>query len=117
WRRSTSGGALTTTRPTAASTVFRSTSSSTFDGVSTTDMGASENISWFAGITLNDRLTVGGKGGSLGELTRAGIAVPPGFVVRTTAFERFLAVLESEEPVRSRVEGLGDHDITGITAL
>jgi len=80
-------------------------------------MGASENISWFAGITLNDRLTVGGKGGSLGELTRAGIAVPPGFVVRTTAFERFLAVLESEEPVRSRVEGLGDHDITGITAL
>ena len=30
-------------------------------------------ISWFADIGLADRPTVGGKGGSLGELTRAGI--------------------------------------------
>lgn len=32
----------------------------------------------------------GGKGASLGEMTQAGIPVPPGFVVLSTAFERFL---------------------------
>ena len=54
----------------------------------------SEAISWFADIGLADRPTVGGKGGSLGELTQmgigAGIDVPPGFVVRTEAFEAFV---------------------------
>ena len=69
-------------------------------------MRSSENISSLADITLHDRVAVGGKGGSLGELTRAGIAVPPGFVVRTGGFERFLAALELEEPIRSRVESL-----------
>ena len=75
------------------------------------------NISWFADITLDDRPTVGGKGGSLGELARAGIAVPPGFVVRTGAFERFLAALETAAPIRSRVEALGVLDLDGISAL
>ena len=80
-------------------------------------MRSSENISWFADITLKDRLAVGGKGGSLGELTRAGIAAPPGFVVRTCAFERFLEALEKEDPVRARVEALYDHDLGEITSL
>ena len=57
-------------------------------------MHSSEIIGWFADIGLSDRPTVGGKGGSLGELTRASIPVPPGFVVRTAAFERFLSALE-----------------------
>jgi pyruvate,water dikinase len=80
-------------------------------------MRSSENISWFADITLQDRSAVGGKGGSLGELTRAGIAVPPGFVVRTGGFESFLANLEMEEPIRPRVESLSDDDLDQITAL
>ena len=53
-------------------------------------MGSSALLGWFADIGLADRLEVGGKGGSLGELQRAGIAVPPGFVVKTAAFERFV---------------------------
>src|SRR5256885_10588608 len=64
-------------------------------------MGAGAHIAWFDEIGLGDREQVGGKGGSLGELTRAGIAVPPGYVVRTSAFERFLESLEREAPVRS----------------
>ena len=39
-------------------------------------------------LGLGDRAEVGGKGGSLGELTRAGIAVPPGFVVQDRARSR-----------------------------
>ena len=76
-----------------------------------------DNVSWFADITLNDRATVGGKGSSLGELTRAGIAVPPGFVVCTAAFERFLSILEKEDPIRPRVEALCAHELEEITAL
>src|SRR3989338_8531536 len=32
----------------------------------------------------------GGKGASLGEMIKAGIPVPPGFVILSTAFEKFL---------------------------
>ncbi|MCP5145883.1 MAG: PEP/pyruvate-binding domain-containing protein [Gammaproteobacteria bacterium] len=80
-------------------------------------MNSNEHISWFADIGLQDRPTVGGKGGSLGELTRAGIAVPPGFVVRTAAFETFLAALEARAPVRARVESLAHDDLQAITEL
>ncbi len=80
-------------------------------------MRSSEIIGWFADVGLADRPTVGGKGGSLGELTRAGIPVPPGFVVRTAAFERFLAAVEKDAPIRSQVEALGSHELEKITDL
>ena len=80
-------------------------------------MPSSEFIGWFADIGLSDRPTVGGKGGSLGELKRAGIPVPPGFVVRTAAFERFLSRLEKDEPIRSRVEALGSQELDKILPL
>ena len=53
-------------------------------------MASSAIIGWFETLGLGDRAEVGGKGGSLGELTRAGITVPPGFVVKTAAFEEFM---------------------------
>src|SRR5581483_11682915 len=77
---------------------------------------SSGHISWFADIGLNDRPHVGGKGGSLGELQRAGIAVPPGFVVRTQAFERFLEALEREVPVRAGINSLDPDDLAAVTA-
>jgi pyruvate, water dikinase len=80
-------------------------------------MNSIANISWFADITLADRGLVGGKGGSLGELTRANVAVPPGFVVTTLGFERVLAELEKENRIRSRVEALSLNDLQGIRLL
>jgi len=77
---------------------------------------SSANIGWFGEIGLADRASVGGKGGSLGELTRAGIAVPPGFVVRTAAFEQFLVALEAVAPVRARVAALRAGDLETIRA-
>jgi pyruvate,water dikinase len=73
-------------------------------------------IGWFETLGLADRAEVGGKGGSLGELTRAGIAVPPGFVIRTAAFTEFLATLESEAPVRARIEALRAGELAAIEA-
>jgi pyruvate,water dikinase len=79
-------------------------------------MGAGRHIAWFDEIGLGDREQVGGKGGSLGELQRAGLAVPPGYVVTTPAFERFLAALEREAPVRAAVAALSGDDLEAITA-
>ena len=44
----------------------------------------------FKELGRNDALIAGGKGASLGEMTNAGIPVPPGFVVLAEAFEKFL---------------------------
>lgn len=43
-------------------------------------------IRWFDQIGLNDVGQVGGKGANLGELTRAGLPVPPGFVITSNAY-------------------------------
>jgi pyruvate,water dikinase len=77
-------------------------------------MASSDFIGWFADIGLEDRPQVGGKGGSLGELQRAGIAVPPGFVVKTRAFEEFIAVLETREPLRALVQTLPGGDLAAV---
>lgn len=74
-------------------------------------------ISWFKDVGIADRPTVGGKGGSLGELTQAGIAVPPGFVVTTAGFEQFLAALEARETIRDKVAALDPHDLDAAGAL
>lgn len=79
-------------------------------------MESAGNVSWFADIGLSDRPHVGGKGGSLGELLRAEVAVPPGFVVRTQAFESFLEMLERKSPIRSHVEALRPDDLEAATA-
>jgi pyruvate, water dikinase len=81
------------------------------------NMVSNNLIGWFADITLADRPTVGGKGGSLGELTRAGISVPEGFVVRTAAFEHFIEALEATAPLRPLVEALSPDDLSGITRV
>jgi phosphoenolpyruvate synthase/pyruvate phosphate dikinase len=47
-------------------------------------------IKAFGQIDKDDAASAGGKGASLGEMTRAGIPVPPGFVILSNAFERFL---------------------------
>ncbi len=44
----------------------------------------------FKQLTNKDSGTAGGKGASLGEMTRAKIPVPPGFVVLASAFEKFI---------------------------
>lgn len=49
-----------------------------------------ELIRPFERLGKNDAGIAGGKGASLGEMTRAGIPVPPGFVILAEAFEKFI---------------------------
>src|SRR5215218_7668893 len=45
---------------------------------------------WFDEIRKDDIALAGGKGANLGELSRAELPVPPGFVVTTTAYDAFV---------------------------
>ncbi len=47
-------------------------------------------IKAFNELGKSDAATAGGKGASLGEMTQAGIPVPPGYVILADAFEHFL---------------------------
>ncbi len=80
-------------------------------------MESTDTISWFADIGLGDRPRVGGKGGSLGELMKAGIDVPPGFVVCTGAFEAFIRALDAEEPLRAPIEALDPNNLASVGAV
>ena len=68
-------------------------------------------------IDARDAATVGGKGASLGELTRAGVAVPPGFVVTVDAFAAAMTVIDPTGAVRAEVEALGADDLDAISGV
>jgi pyruvate,water dikinase len=70
-----------------------------------------------AGAAGSGVSAVGGKGASLGELARAGVAVPPGFVVTVEAFGAAMAAIDPSGAHRASVEALGAGDLTGIAAV
>jgi pyruvate,water dikinase len=47
-------------------------------------------VLWLDDVTADDFDSVGGKGASLGELTAAGLPVPPGFIVSAETYRSFL---------------------------
>ena len=67
-------------------------------------------------VGIGDRPLVGGKGASLGELARAGMRVPAGYVVTAAAFERGIAALDPDGAIRREIERLPPADGTAIAA-
>lgn len=47
-------------------------------------------IAWFTELDKKSISVAGGKGANLGELTRAGFPVPPGFVITAQSYKHFL---------------------------
>jgi phosphoenolpyruvate synthase/pyruvate phosphate dikinase len=58
----------------------------------------------------------GGKGANLGELTKAGFPVPPGFCVTTDAFRQFIGQSDEMNAHFDLLERLGPGDLAGIRA-
>jgi pyruvate,water dikinase len=69
----------------------------------------------FADIGRDDVPFAGGKGASLGELLRAGIRVPDGFVVTTAAFREVMGALVEE--VEHRVTALDPGDAERLATV
>ena len=64
----------------------------------------------FERLSSADVGTVGGKGANLGELTKAGLPVPPGFVVSAQAYLRALEAAGVRDTLRESVEALARAD-------
>ena len=56
----------------------------------------------------------GGKGANLGEMAKAGLAVPPGFVVLTSAFDRFLQETDLGVDIKSQLKKVNIKDINSV---
>ncbi len=76
-----------------------------------------QNIVWFDEVGRNDIALVGGKGANLGEMTRAQIPVPPGFVVTSDAYSRFLKDAGIENDIYSLLGNLDVDDNSKLDSV
>ena len=63
-----------------------------------------KTVVWFKEVTKNDVAIVGGKGANLGEMTNAGIPVPPGFIVTSSTYFDFLRQTNLSDKIRGLLE-------------
>ena len=77
----------------------------------------SKRLVWFDEVDKNDLLLVGGKGANLGELTKAGIPVPPGFIVTTRSYFDFLEEAELREKIEKALRPLNPDDSSQLIAI
>jgi pyruvate,water dikinase len=74
-------------------------------------------ISFLQDISQYNRLTGGSKALNLGELISAGLPVPPGFLVLTTAYEDFVAANSLPAPIARLIQTVSpDQPATAETA-
>ncbi len=69
-------------------------------------MGKERWIVWFEEVGKADIAQVGGKGANLGEMTRAQIPVPPGFIVTSQSYFDFLKKSNLAEKIRQLLTDL-----------
>src|SRR5262249_31351635 len=60
---------------------------------------------------------VGGKGANLGELTRAGFPVPPGFCITTAAYREFVRQSTELNLLLDVLDGVAHDDLSRIGVL
>ena len=73
-----------------------------------------ELIKNFKNLSKSDTAIAGGKGASLGEMTRAKIPVPPGFVITAQAFERFLEETDLSAEVKTELDKINYKDMNSV---
>ncbi len=71
-------------------------------------------IKSFKQITKKNVSEAGGKGASLGEMTNAGLVVPPGFVILAGAFDRFLEETDLTQELVAQLKKVNYKDINAV---
>ena len=69
---------------------------------------------WTAGVSAADAARAGGKAAALGELARAGLPVPRGFVITTAAFLLHMDGVDPDGAARGALEALAADNLAGI---
>jgi len=68
----------------------------------------------FAKIGKKNAAIAGGKGASLGEMTQAGLKVPPGFVILAEAFDRFLEETDLTQELEAQLKKVNYQDVNSV---
>ncbi len=68
----------------------------------------------FEKLGKNDVGLAGGKGASLGEMTQAGISVPPGFVILADSFEKFIEETQLLAEIDAELDKVNHSDINSV---
>jgi pyruvate,water dikinase len=74
-------------------------------------------IYWFEELGKEHNDMVGKKCANLGQMTRMGLAVPPGFAVSIAVYEKFVHETGADEEMASYVKGLGNLQGVGISVF
>ncbi|HEY95813.1 MAG TPA: phosphoenolpyruvate synthase [Dehalococcoidia bacterium] len=74
-------------------------------------------VVWFKEVTKNDIAIVGGKGANLGEMTKAGIPVPQGFIVTSHAYYYFIEKTGIHDEIVKILEPLDVQDSKQLQTL
>jgi len=77
-------------------------------------MSNTKFIKFFNELSKNDVRVAGGKGASLGEMTQAGIPVPPGFVILSIAFDEFLRQTDLNVEIEAALSKVNYKDINSV---
>ena len=70
-------------------------------------------ISWFEDLSQNGNNLVGKKSANLGEMTRMGLRVPPGFALTLEAYKDFMSLTGADKEIKKHLDSL-DHDFENI---
>ena len=74
------------------------------------------SVLWFSEIDSGDLALAGGKGANLGEMSRRGAPVPPGFVVSVVSYQRFLSDNGLDASIRAILDNLDIHNSGELVA-
>ena len=72
---------------------------------------------WFAEVGRNDIALVGGKGANLGEMTKASLPVPPGFIVTSLAYYEFLRVNKLDRIIKKELANIDPEASKKLNAI
>ncbi len=75
-----------------------------------------EIVKWFEDIGKTDVHKAGGKGANLGELVKAGLPVPPGYVITAQAYLLFTTAGGLSQRIAHAIEGINVDDTPALQA-
>jgi len=70
----------------------------------------------FSQVDKTDIPLVGGKGANLGEMTKAGLPIPPGFIVTAAAYWRVIEANNLLQPIKSILSKLDVHHTQSLNS-
>lgn len=74
-------------------------------------------VFWLSEFGKDDGPLAGGKGANLGEMLRARLPVPSGFVVTTAAYRQFIAANNLQDEIERLAQTAAAEDMTALTSV